>query len=203
MLFCNCAYAQKAVFNPKQYVLWEENVELSWDYFLLKSNKNATKNKSKNSVEEAARIATGISWSFEINEKENMIVVYVQTYLDKKASWTLYHNKKKIEADPDNSNKVLNHELGHFNITEIYARKSRMLISEINAKSFGEVDKKVKKIVTDINDKSRKEQKQYDKETAHGTNAEKQAEWDKKIAERLKELEQHKNIAVTIHLNKQ
>ena len=176
--------------DTTRYIIWKENINFSWDYFLLKY-------EPKN-VKEAAFIATNISWTTETNEKENIIICYTQTYLDKKESWSLYYNK--IDADSCKSNGLLNHELGHFNIDEIYARESRMLISKIKAKSFEKVYDEIQKIAQKTLNKRFREQTKYDEETEHGTNKEKQAEWDKQIAERLRELEQYKDIVVTIRL---
>jgi superfamily II DNA helicase RecQ len=187
--FYNCCYSQKKVFNPKRYVVWEENMDFSWDYFLLKSSQKSTK--------VAAFVVTNISCSFEIDEKENIIICYTQTYLNKKKSWSLYRNKKN--ANLDESNNLLNHERGHFDISEIYARESRMLMSKIETNSFEKAIKQINKIMKEISNKDRKESN-YDKETEHGKNKEKQAEWDKKIAERLKELEQYKDITVVIRM---
>jgi hypothetical protein len=186
---CNCCYAQKEILDKKRYVVWKENLDFSWDYFLLPPPKNNIK-------EAAAIITTSISWSTKTKEKKDIVICYVQTYLDKKKSWSLYRKNKKITFFE--SRRLLNHERGHFNMTEIYAREGRMLISKIKVKSFNEVYKEIQKIAKII-DERRKENK-YDEETEHGKNKEKQAEWDKKIAERLKELEQYKDIAVVIRL---
>ena len=42
----------------------------------------------------------------------------------------------------------------------------------------------------------------YDKETNYSRNTERQAEWNKKIAERLKELEAYRDTVVTIRIKK-
>ena len=190
--FCNFCYAQKKILDTTRYIIWAENINLSWDDFLLKSN---TEN-----LEAVAFVATGTFWSAEINEKEGIIICYAETYLDRKKSWSLYGDSAIV--DTCDSNYLLNHEMGHFNITEIYARESRRLISNIKANSVEEAFKEIEKITKKIMDKRWKEHIKYDKETEHSKNKEKQAKWDKKIAKRLKELEQYKDIAVSIQLRK-
>lgn len=188
MQFYNCCYAQKEILDEKHYVVWSENIDFSWDYFLLKHEPKSTN--------EGAFIASGVSWSFQIDEEKNIIVCYTQAFMDKEKSWSLYHGK--TDVDYSKSNGLLKHERGHFDITEIYAREARMLISKIKTNSFEKAKKRIDKITQQIKKKITKEQNQYDTETQYGKNKEKQAKWDKKIEERLKKLEIYKNVAVNI-----
>ncbi len=96
------------------------------------------------------------------------------------------------------SNKVLIHEQIHFDIAEIYARKLR---SKLNGKRINNSSKFLKnlnKILNDTREKMLAYQLQYDKETDHSRNYEKQKEWNAKIAKQLKLLERYKNSKVTI-----
>jgi hypothetical protein len=190
---CNCCYAQKKILDKKHYVVWKENLDFSWDYFL--SKRKPSKNESV-----AASISVGLSSSTKIREKKNTIICYIQTYLDKKRSWSIYCGKKKHLINSLKSKYLLNHELVHFHIGEIYSRECRKLIAGIQANSFEEAKKDIERIIAEISDKRLAEHNKYDEETEHSKNEEKQAEWDKKVAERLKELEQYKDIAVVIRL---
>ena len=81
---------------------------------------------------------------------------------------------------------ILSHEQGHFDIAEIFARKLNKKMSEyrFDKKTY---QKDLNKIYHDILDEKEKMQNDYDKETNHSINKEKQAEWLKKIAKMLEE----------------
>ena len=81
---------------------------------------------------------------------------------------------------------VLSHEQGHFDIAEIFARKLNKKMSEykFDKRTY---EKELKKIYEDVTKEKTETQNQYDKETRHSINKEKQAEWLKKIATMLEE----------------
>ncbi|MDR1679610.1 MAG: hypothetical protein LBR81_07525 [Prevotellaceae bacterium] len=195
----NYSYSKKETFNNKRYIVWEESINLSWSDFLKRYGQN-TKYIVKNGIKASAFISVSISYSFERDVTENIFICYIQTILDKKESWSYYASN--IEKDSCGSNLLLRHELGHFNILEIYAREGRMLVSKIKVRSFDKAYNEVQKIIQKIRHKRTLEQDKYDEETGYGVNKEKQAEWDKKIAERLKELEQYKDTKVIVRLRK-
>jgi predicted secreted Zn-dependent protease len=76
------------------------------------------------------------------------------------------------------------HEQGHFDITELYARKLDEAIREynFNPKKF-KTD--LDQIYKDIMDEKEDRQNRYDLETDFSRNQEKQAEWIKKIQKEL------------------
>jgi hypothetical protein len=86
---------------------------------------------------------------------------------------------------------LLNHEQIHFDMGEVFCRKMRKQYKEKpfpNSTFAQEASKLYNKILKEYND----EQKLYDKETNHSINKEKQAAWDIKVANQLKELEKFK-----------
>jgi hypothetical protein len=188
MQFFTCCYAQDD-FDENRYILWGENIELSWDDFLLER-------EPKNTIE-AARIHLVINYSIETKSRD-VIFFNICVYMDRERSWSKYHGV--TDADSCRSNYILRHERTHFDIDEVYARECRMLLSKIKANSFEKVKNKYDKIRQEIEVKRQKEQTLYDDETNHSKNTEKQAEWNKKIAERLKELEAYKDTVVTIKI---
>lgn len=188
MQFFTCCYAQDD-FDENRYILWGENIELSWDDFLLKQAKD---------TKGAALISCHFHYSYSIGKAENTIVFEVYVYLEKESSWSIYHGV--TDMDSNESNRVLKHEQGHFDINEIYARECRMLLSKIKANSYEKAKKKYDRITKEIMTKLTDEQTLYDEETNHSINTEKQAEWNKKIAERLKELEAYKDTVVAIKI---
>jgi len=76
------------------------------------------------------------------------------------------------------------HEQGHFDITEIYARKLDNALREynFNPKRF-KTD--LDEIYKDIMEEKEELQNQYDLETDYSRSKEKQAEWLKKIQKEL------------------
>ena len=192
MQFYTSCYAQDDL-DENRYILWRENIELSWDDFLLEY-------KPKKAVASAsASIGLGIYFSLKEKDK-NTIIFNIYAYMNKEKSWSEYHGVAVADADSWQSNYGLRHERTHFDIDEVYARECRMLLSKIKANSFEKVKNKYDKIRQEIEVKRQKEQTLYDEETNHSINIEKQAEWNKKIAERLKELEAYKDTVVTIKI---
>jgi hypothetical protein len=82
---------------------------------------------------------------------------------------------------------VLEHEQGHFDIAEIFARKLNKKMKEYQ---FSQATYKtdLKTIYTSITTEKEALQDQYDRETDHSRKKEQQAEWEKKIEKMLTEL---------------
>jgi hypothetical protein len=101
----------------------------------------------------------------------------IQSRFSKTRSWGLYKTPY-----------ILSHEQGHFDIAEIFARKLNMNMSEytFNKRTY---QPDLNKIYNDILEEKEKMQNNYDKETNHSINKEKQAEWLKKIATMLEDLQ--------------
>ena len=87
---------------------------------------------------------------------------------------------------------ILSHEQGHFDITEIFARKLNKKISEYRFdRASYQAD--LQKIYQNILDEKEQFQNQYDEETDFSRNKEKQAEWLIKISKILDELKNFGN----------
>ena len=89
---------------------------------------------------------------------------------------------KRIEQPSD---YLLNHELGHFNLTEIYRRLAMDSIKSLPLFKIHNIDS----IVSHFSSKKAELQKIYDKETDHSLIKESQKEWDKSISEKLNSLD--------------
>lgn len=85
---------------------------------------------------------------------------------------------------------MLRHEQGHFDITEIHARMLRKALSQLEDPCKDK--KKIESLIDEQNNALQAEQKEYDDKTNHGLNADEQEEWEKKIKQRLKDLEKYK-----------
>lgn len=94
---------------------------------------------------------------------------------------------------------LLKHEQGHFDIFEIFARRCRKELMEAKLTNKN-APKKVSQIVDKYQHQAIKYQEKYDEQTQHSLKVEKQEEWNKKIAEELKELEAYSKSLIEIKL---
>jgi hypothetical protein len=115
--------------------------------------------------------------SIELNKKNNTVEAYFHP------SKSFVYNKKSSSID------LLTHELYHFKITEIFARKTRKEIIEKNITNFEEKERILNKNLIDEDDF----QKKYDFETYHSYVFSKQKEFERRIDSLLLTLEIYKN----------
>ena len=92
---------------------------------------------------------------------------------------------------------ILQHEQGHFDITELFARK---LAKELKEYKFNprKYQDDVSKIYKKLMDEKEEYQNKYDKETDFSRNKEQQAEWLEKIKDELDELDEYANYGSSI-----
>jgi len=176
---CIVLYAQK----KDEEIVWSKDIKLTWDDF---------KGRPKSSSTAGAITSSGIGRDFVYNN--GLITLNAKAAFNIKESWV---------KETSRHIKALEHEQGHFDITELYARKFRIVVLETKFKKDGE---KAKNQLLKIYDIIAREwdayQDLYDKETNHHINQEKQAEWFAKIAKELVELEAYSTPEITIDLNK-
>lgn len=146
-------------------IKWQEDLLLKWtDY-------NGQPDPSNDA---AASTATylGIQYNFDNNNK---LGYKISCSFSKTKSWVRHP-----------SDHILAHEQGHFDIAEFYARKlnRQMKFYTFNPETY-QTD--LKKIYEDILMEKETMQNNYDIETNHSINKEKQIEWQKKIKNLLKE----------------
>lgn len=97
-------------------------------------------------------------------------------------SWKKYENEDSYE--------LLLHEQYHFNITEVFARKMNVFIKENPNRDYSFYKKKLQ----DLYWEEREMQAQYDDESDHSINLNKQIGWEYRIDSLLKDFEEHKGI---------
>lgn len=149
----------------EETIYWNENRRLTWaDY----------KGKVKPGSDAAASTATYLG--IEYNFGKDGFDYKITCSFSKTKSWGLHKN-----------DYILAHEQGHFDIAEIFARKLHKKMSEykFDKKNFKD-DLRI--IYQSLMTEKDEFQNQYDNETNHSINKEKQAEWLKKIEEMLIEL---------------
>lgn len=95
--------------------------------------------------------------------------------------------------------KILTHEQGHFNITELYARKIRrdLTMKKIRKEGFSN---KFDEIVEKYRRESNLCQDLYDAETEHHLNEEAQIKWNYRIKKELLKLTKYSSPDIVIKL---
>lgn len=128
----------------------------------------------------AAVTASGFaySWNGENDGETLTLNISVYTYFTKSASW-----KKSMV----NNEYHLRHEQHHFDITRLGAEK---LVQELNEASFSisNYQSLITSIFNKVYDDNIALQNEYDRQTKHSLDKEKQAEWNEQIIEKIKEL---------------
>jgi len=145
-----------------EFIEWTSAKRLTWDDYLAKPSSSS----------DAAAI-TSTALGLEYHVRNNILTYKITCRFSKTRSWGKYR-----------TDYILQHEQGHFDITEIYALKLEDAIREynFNPKKFKtDLDQIYKEIMEEKEDV----QNQYDLETDFSRNQEKQAEWLKRIQKEL------------------
>lgn len=145
--------------RDKNYVYWDTR-DVTWDDF---------KGRAPSRTPYIAMTWSAIRFSF--SGEGSVVNVSVETVFDPKQSW-----KKKDVTD-----YILNHEQGHFDLTEVHSRMLRKEIQESKFKKYESIGTDLQKMFQKNYDLCGKMQDQYDKETDHSKKKEPQGEWDTKI----------------------
>lgn len=163
--------------QPKDVITWSPDVKLTWNDF---------KADPEMGNPHAAISNLGIRAPMKGPPAEARI----DAYFDPQKSWV------KPEKDVPH---LLAHEQGHFDITEIYARKLRKEMGEFKFTQKN-LSAQYERLFTKVTDELSLEQKRYDQETNWSQNKEKQAEWLEMIAIRLLESEDYSSTLVPLDL---
>lgn len=117
-----------------------------------------------------AIITTG--FNYKVNRLYNYPSALVTSFMNKQDSW-----KKETTY----TKELLNHEQGHFDITEAYARFTRDSIKN----SWGKNPKEIEEIIDYFLEQKNKMQGKYDTDTQHGLIYKNQKEWNDKFTKWL------------------
>lgn len=132
-----------------------------------------------NIVELAATLSgVGMESSGATQNGQLVLTVTLTPYFSKSGSWFKAEGK---------SPGVLAHEQTHFDITAI---KVCELITKISNTTFTRenYEKKIEELMTQNSEETNKEEALFDTETNHGIIHEKEAEWEKKVKDRIRVL---------------
>lgn len=168
LLIFNITYSQCK--KESDSIRWSKEVKLEWKDF--KGAVPFGDIGNKKAISSLEILASGIDFY-----EDSIPVFKIETYFYKKGSWAI------LKTDD-----VLLHEQGHFDITEIYARKLRKHYLELNKQKVTDISK-YSQVYEDINKEMDIVHFNYDKEV--NFIPENLEIWYKKIARELKELEKY------------
>jgi len=165
--------------NTKGEMLWSSDRFLVWSDFKKKA--------SDYNAGDAALTASSIQTQTSMMDKLLKISVTAKFYPYQ--SWSL-KNKQ--------SDSLLKHEQLHFDITELYARKTRKALLEniIYKKDYNKIGNVVSKYTKEWN----QIQDLYDLESNHNRNLEGQKKWEKFISEELERYSDFEQTELVIML---
>lgn len=149
---------------------WSSSRKLAWSDFLGTPDSND---------ENAALTCSNINFKFGYGSTG--FTYSISCRFDKRQSWG------RIKND-----YVLAHEQGHFDIAEVYARKLSKALKEYRY-NHNTVSKDLTGIYQALMLEHHKVQNDYDVETNHSLNKEKQGAWFEKITEELKTYQDYAN----------
>lgn len=154
-----------------QRMVWAENRKLSWQDF---------QGSPPTSSQFAASTATGINFEYSYSTHNNNVEVeyIVESFFLRAKSWYI----------PNKINKhILNHEQTHFDISELHAR---ILRKRLSTKRFTtNIKIEIETLYIEAEEQRKAMQLQFDLETNHSQNLEKEIQWEKRIAKKLQEYE--------------
>lgn len=173
-IFLICSLFSMQAFCQK--ISWKEDAKLKWENFQSPVSR-------KSSPDVVAY--TNCGWEYSVIKSSNpkaAIEFNIETIFNEDKSWK---DTKRI------NDYYLLHEQKHFDIAEIYARKLRKEVKE-KIKTSADFNKYFKGIYNTISTDYKKFQIAYDKDTDHGINKEKQAEYNTLISSELENLKNFK-----------
>jgi hypothetical protein len=163
LLFSFAGYTQDTI-------NWQPSYKLKWKDFQASPNTSSPF---------AALSACSISYGFSY--KNNVLDYSVYAFFTRSLSWSKFKNDSAL----------LTHEQGHFNISELFARKLRKAITEYTVNTSS-INKDFETMFNKIWDEKKAYDSLYDKETNHARIIKKQMEWNIKIASELNNLNNYK-----------
>ena len=141
--------------NGQDTLFWKAGKRLQWKDF---------EGRPDSSVKYAAATASGISWSYAI--KPGVFSFTAQAYFAKKKSW----------RKEGGTSRMLQHEQGHFDITELFSRKLKAKVAGRHW-PVAALPTKLSALVDSVLVEKDAMQRRYDVETQLGTFYAGQEKW--------------------------
>ncbi len=151
-----------ATAQDEEFIEWYPGNRLTWDDY-----------HAKPSLLSDAAAITSTALGIEYHVRNNELTYKITCRFSKMRSWGRFR-----------TDYILQHEQGHFDITEIFARKLAKTLKEYDFDSR-KYKHDLEEIYKRIMDEKEEFQDQYDNETDFSRNKEKQTEWLKKIEKEL------------------
>jgi hypothetical protein len=150
---------------------WAQHQTLGWDDF---------KGRARRTTGEPSAV-TDTGFRVQLECREDALDIRVAAEFYPSSSWVKAARK---------SAELLRHEQGHFDITELYARKMRKAVREarIGCEDDRKAEAEGKRIFDGLDREWEKAEKEYDAETKDGTDLRKQQEASGRIGKGLEEL---------------
>ncbi len=160
--------------SEEEKIIWNLDRPLTWKDFRANVPTNADFVASTN---------TGISFGYSYSNNNGKIEVKfsIESFIHPEKSWV---QKDKVDA------YILAHEQTHFDISELF---SRMLKKKLKEKKFSKQAKSEIEKIYHQNEKQRRAmQAQYDLESNHSRNKEREIYWRKYVSKQLTNYESWK-----------
>lgn len=169
VLTATAASAQGQVANAKAFIEWNPFYNLRWDDFQGKPGEDAAGDAGTSVAIQAKPYIVGKKVKYDVH-----------VLFNKEKSWSR-----------DQSPQLLAHEQLHFDLAEVFARRIRKKIHELQDQNVNDI-KAYNKAIQALLEESNEADRQYDMETLHGALDKKQEMWRKKIKAELLELNAYK-----------
>ena len=165
------SFGYKNILNFEK-ILWQADRKLTWQDFKGKVEKDTISDLT------VARVCVKIDITY-INDSENGIPKFkVESFMIPKLSWTIIDDAYNLE-----------HEQLHFDLTEIYARKTRRAFDSLSKKKVKAYEL-YHKTFNNYYEQLMKAHKKYDSEVYF--NVKRQNLWKNKIRNELKKMDSYK-----------
>ena len=164
------ACLRSPLFAQSDLLIYSEHPELSWADFQGPSNDN---------TENWAETRSGVKYSYNALSRDGKLELTfeVYSYFDRTKSWTKVDEGEKA---------LLGHELLHFKISELSARKLRKSFAEFEyTRNFQE---EVKALFRQSIEDRKAMQSRYDQESDHSRYPSEQARWERHVNAELEKL---------------
>jgi len=156
--------------SSEDMIPWQNDKRLDWDDFLC---------EPKVGTDAVASTSTSLGIAYQLTDGK--LRYHITCYFNKEKSWGL------MKTD-----YILAHEQGHFDITEIFARRLNEALEnyQFNKRTY---KKDIGQIYQAIVSEKEEYQKTYDSETDHSRNRKLQYDWLEKIESLLTETQPNSN----------
>ncbi|MGI8601345.1 MAG: DUF922 domain-containing protein [Chitinophagaceae bacterium] len=150
--------------ESSEFIPWMDKRKLNWDDF-----------KSSPQINSDAVASTSTEMGLTYVVKNNIFSYNITCNFSKIKSWGIVKTPY-----------ILAHEQGHFDVTEIFARKLHKALQEYNF-NYSNYRNDISRIYDNIVEEKEAFQKSYDKHSDHSRNHKHQVQWQDKIQELLLE----------------